>query len=1161
MIACAKRWQPLLAALVFLLCTMRAQSQTVIDTLNQSAQTPADGQSLTVTGTGSIVTAGSRAVLGAGNNTITVNAPTVTGGGAIEGAARGIDINNAPGTIDNSGLINGTSTTSIGVDLGAGGSVTNRTGASISGGSTAVLGAGTSATVTVVNDGQISGGTGDGVSLQGGGTVGNTGNITGTLSAIRIQNGASAGNTVTNSGTLQSATTGFDSAVQFNGVGGSVDNQAGGVISAAGGINIGGAGVVQNSGQISGTNSNAVSISGGGSVTNSAAGIISSTGGAISITGAAGTVENSGSVSSTGSFAVSMSAGGTVTNNNSITGGVIVSGGSSSTNALENGTGASIVGGILTGASLSAGGDLTNHGSITGASGVNIGGTTTLINTGTIRATGAFGTGASVGSGSTVDNAGSITSDSASAVNLGIGSTMTTITNQTGGEIIGGAGGSSDAISVGSSFMIDNDGLIRGQGTSLFFDPGAIFGSGVAGTVINRKNGIIENQLSGGAIEFLGTAAQTLDNAGTINGNVNLDNGSDVVLLRPGSSINGTLNAGAGSDRLEFIAPTGITGTLDFDVTTVTGFDGENGSKTGEGTWTLAGTNTTFSPDFTVAAGTLIVNSTTPGLAPTVQTGAAIGGTGTVGGVVNNGTVSPGNSIGTLQVSGDATFNTGSTYTVEVANDGGRDLLDVTGTTAINGGTVSVIPVSSEDSYVDGQRFTIITSAVRVTGAFTGVTDLSAFLDFELSYDLNNVYLTLAKTADFASVARTFNQLQVAGALQDLDISTGSDGNAVAAVLLGLDADSARSAYDSIQGEVHADVQLMGADIGALFNSVLMRQAAASGTGSAAGAVTRSAYAAERVAQSFDAVSPFSSGSGGRNPLPGTRLSVWGGGYGASAEVDGDGNAGEWSSDAAGFATGFEFDVSDLMPRATIVGIGAGYTHATGKIASRSQATDIDSYHLGLYGRIGAARSEAGFSARAAMSYAYQQIRTSRNIAFTGISRTANADYDGHAFSMAAELRHGFALAETVPGLPGHAMVSPLVQIEGRFFTHDGFAETGASSINLSSGGDDFGQGSLIAGVSISGNYSTDDINLRPFYTVAYERLIGEAMPAATLALAGSPTGFSVRGPNESRNRFRLDAALEAGVSDRTALHFSIGSVVSADRSDVSANAMFRIRF
>ena len=1127
---------------VFSVTPFDLRAQTIINTLNEPAQTPADGINLTVTGTGSIVTASPQAITGAGNNTITIEAGTVAGGGTVQGASTGVDIDNATGTVDNSGTVTGTS--ARGVQLSSGGMVTNRSGALISGGRIGVLGESTIASVTVINDGQIDGNLGDGVSLQGGGSVANTGTIsttTSTSASVRIQNGTAATNTVTNSGMLQAPTTGFNSAVQFNSVGGSVDNQSGGSISGAGGVSIGGAGDVMNAGSITGVGSTAVSMTGGGMVTNSATGTISSSGSAISITGAMGTVNNAGTISSAGSFGVTMSAGGSVTNSKTISSAVSVSGGTAATNRIENQAGATITGGLLTGATLSSGGDIINGGSITGGSGVNIGGTGgTLTNTGTVGATGFFSTAATVASGSTIDNSGSITADDGSAVSIGGGGSTTMLTNQSGGQIIGGTNDFVDAVSVGSDFSIVNNGLIRGRGSNAFFDVTAIFGSSVTGSLTNNAAATIENQASGVAVDFTGSTEQSFENAGTINGDVRFGGGADTLVLKPGSAINGTLNAGDGADSLELNATAGTSETLNFDSTPIEGLNGEVAKKTGTGSWTLAGTAASFSPIFDVEAGTLIANANTPGLGLTVQSGATVSGTGTLGGVSVAGTVSPGNSIGTMTVSGDSQFDAGSTYEAEVANDGTSDLMSVSGSTTLNGGTVSVTPTDSDDSYSEGQRYTIITSTGGVTGQFAGVTDLSAFLDFALSYDPNNVYLTLSKVADFASVAQTFNQFEVSKGLQDLDISTGSDGNAVAEAILGLDDVSARAAYDRIQGEIYADAQIIGADAASIFTSGLLNRSGGSPSPFSLGN-TVSAYADDRVE------SAHSHGERG----------VWGALYGATTTVDSDGNAGAWTADTGGIAAGLEFEAEGSRP--LLAGLAIGYSNVSGKVSSRGQSLTMDSFQIGAYGRAGAARGETGFSLAGAMAYAYQSYETQRSVVFSGVNRTASATFHGHALAATVEARHGQPLP--IGSDPTATLLSPFLRIEARMVSQSSFSETGAGSLNLSSSGDRFAQGSIIAGLAIDSVHQISGNTVRPSLSIALERIFGQSMPETDLILAGSPTAFSVRGPEENRNRLRLDTTTAVEFNSHASLDFSLSAVISEDRSSFAGGADFRVQF
>ena len=100
----------------------------------------------------------------------------------------------------------------------------------------------------------------------------------------------------------------------------------------------------------------------------------------------------------------------------------------------------------------------------------------------------------------------------------------------------------------------------------------------------------------------------------------------------------------------------------------------------------------------------------------TVNTGGTLKGNGTVGGNVTvntGGTVAPGNSVGTLNVSTDATFTTGSIFDIEIASASSFDQLVVSGAGLFNGN----INVSFLDNFepVAADIFTIIAGS-NVTG-------------------------------------------------------------------------------------------------------------------------------------------------------------------------------------------------------------------------------------------------------------------------------------------------------------------------------------------------------------------------------------------------------------------------------------------------------------
>lgn len=149
-----------------------------------------------------------------------------------------------------------------------------------------------------------------------------------------------------------------------------------------------------------------------------------------------------------------------------------------------------------------------------------------------------------------------------------------------------------------------------------------------------------------------------------------------------------------------------------------------NIAKTGAGTWIL-GANNTYTGTTSVQAGTLIVNGThTGGGAYSVAAGATIGGGGTLGGNLTvSGTVDPGAVgavAGTLAVTGNATFVTGSTATFEIGGTGAAqfDQLNMTGTLTA-GGTLAVSLIGGfvpnvNDSF-DILDFTTATGAFALT--------------------------------------------------------------------------------------------------------------------------------------------------------------------------------------------------------------------------------------------------------------------------------------------------------------------------------------------------------------------------------------------------------------------------------------------------------------
>ena len=95
---------------------------------------------------------------------------------------------------------------------------------------------------------------------------------------------------------------------------------------------------------------------------------------------------------------------------------------------------------------------------------------------------------------------------------------------------------------------------------------------------------------------------------------------------------------------------------------------------------------------------------------------------------------------------------------------GQSDRINVGGTATINGGTVQVLAQSG--TYARNTTYTILNATGGVSGTYSGVTSNFAFLTPTLTYDANNVFLTLFQSSSaFAAGAQTPNQYAVGTAL------------------------------------------------------------------------------------------------------------------------------------------------------------------------------------------------------------------------------------------------------------------------------------------------------------------------------------------------------------------------------------------------------------
>ena len=648
--------------------------------------------------------------------------------------------------------------------------------------------------------------------------------------------------------------------------------------------------------------------------------------------------------------------------------------------------------------------------------------------------------------------------------------------------VAGGKGGAGGAESGGGNKGTNGTGGIgihlvgAGLGAVEIINRGTIAG-GLSGDGVTRNNAILMENSGNTLRMFSGSSLVGDVNLGTANGTLSLDGtGSEDA----GFSGVGALNLTDGSTWTLSGNINPNTGGLSVDTA---------GSSALTLTGTLSGTALTKS-----GTGRLVVNGSAPAI---TMNGGTLGGSGTVGALTANSgsTIAPGNSIGTLNVTGNAGFAAGSTYAVEVDKDGNSDRIAATGTVTIDSG--AKVSVSAENGTDDGSTYaasttyTILTAGTGVTGTFGSVSEDFAFLDAALGYAAKSVTLTLTRNGSgFASAASTANQHAAANGLSSL-----SAGNAVYDAVVVLNQASARTAFDSLSGEIHASAA--GLFIG---NSRFARDAAGN-----------------RIRSAFEGV------PGGNQPvmafddLGGVPVgaAVWGHTYGSWSRFGGNGNAAGMNTTSGGFLFGADAD----MAAGWRGGLMAGYGNVSFNVDARVSSGDAHSYTLGAY----AGRQVGPLGLRLGASYALHDLSTSRHVSAGTLRNTLSTGHVASTAQLFGEI--GYSLEG------GGARFEPFAAIALIHQHTPAFTETGgAAALSVASA-------SQTLGVTTIGLRAERQVAAGESYTASlggslgWSHMIGDPEPSSSMRFS-SGNAFTISGLPLDRDTAQIEAGLRLNFED-----------------------------
>ena len=501
-----------------------------------------------------------------------------------------------------------------------------------------------------------------------------------------------------------------------------------------------------------------------------------------------------------------------------------------------------------------------------------------------------------------------------------------------------------------------------------------------------------------------------------------------------------------------------------------------------------------------------------------------LAGNGTViGDLTNNGVISPGHSIGVINVIGNLAFTPSSSYYVAEIDAGGlSDQIVVTGVVTINDATLYLVPLPTWVPSFGTYQF--ITAGGGATGTFNVVsptlgsaTSPYPFLDAVTTSDSTGVSVDIVRSdVLFAEVATTRNQFAVAGMLDALPSS--SPFLPLAAMLTG---PQARAAFDGLSGEIYASAQ-----------SVLQQQS-----------ITLRATLNDRL-RAAAGDTPTAAEIAAAPLAPGYTATVWVNGYGGWGSTGSTANSASMDRSVAGLIAGLDVPLNEVWS----LGLAGGYGSTNFDADALASSGDIDSYDLALY--IGGKWGALGL--RGGVAHSWNAVSVNRTVAFPGLVEGESADYDAGTTQVFGEI--GYELAY------GAAKFEPFAGLAYVAVSTDGFTEQGGLAA-LTAGSSDQNNTYSTLGIRVSADLPVAKGQLAVRGLLGWQHAFGDVTPGTAMDLAGEGGGFIITGAPIDENALLVGAGLDYLLNADLRLSVAYEGQIGSHANDNAVKASLSYRF
>lgn len=644
-----------------------------------------------------------------------------------------------------------------------------------------------------------------------------------------------------------------------------------------------------------------------------------------------------------------------------------------------------------------------------------------------------------------------------------------------------------------------------------------------------------------------------------------------------------TLVSGGGSPPA-IVVGDGTYASGQFVDTIDNALQGTNGFvKTGPGSVILNGDSSGLTGAIFIADGALELNGKLNGpvlIAPEV----VLAGVGQLGSTTLQPTavLSPGNDaspIGTLTINGDLTFAQGTVYRVHAdPASSASDHIHVTGIAYLDG---SVAHVGPDGDYAPLTTYNILTADGGIQGRFTGASTAYAFLTPTLTYDTKNAFLTLSRNGvPIGSVGNTGNQGSVGGALDNEappttgsgapatgsantppggatstaangsttaasgSTSTGVGGalansgasgtgaSQVAAAVLTMSPDEARSALNMLSGEAYASTTSVLQSLGDTVRTLPMAHLRSN--------LDAPATAGRPTAQL---------GSPSSDALPqGGAYPVWAQVFGNWRTFASDGNASRVSQSDGGLFVGGDGAVGGGWR----LGGALGYIGSHSSIANVSSRTDIDSYTATMFGGKNFYAGPGHFRLTAGAAYTWHDIETKRDVAAGSLNQQLDASYHAASTQVFTELGYNLPLGDAYT-------IEPFAGVAWNQLRTRGFTESGGTAA-LHGDGQTDDVTSTTLGLRGAWKFESGRAPGRLTASLGWRHAMGDVNPTQAVAFDGGTT-FSVAGVPIARDAAVLGLGAEMTIARNTTAGISYDAQFGGGNRQQSGVFKLAMRF